>query len=93
MADAHRAGVLRDPLPIPIDVTGALRRDLDTVSDAAGAGLPDDVLVAAVAGWSQLFGLVGFELSGQTHAVIHEHAALLDATLRLQAAAIGLPGR
>ena len=91
VADAHRAGVLRRPLPIAI--TGSLRADLAGIREATGNDLPDDVLVAMVAGWTQLFGLVSFELFGQTKNVVHEHAALLDATLRLLATAIGLPGR
>ena len=34
-----------------------------------------------LAAWTQLFGLVSFELFGQTRNVIHEHAALFDATV------------
>ena len=46
-----------------------------------------------IAAWTQLFGLVSFELFGQTRNVIHHHAALLDATASAMATVIGLPGK
>jgi hypothetical protein len=93
VADAHRAGALADPLPIAVDVPRPLRPELAAIREATGTELPDDVVVAMVAAWTQLFGLVSFELFGQTRNVVTEHGALLDATLRLQAQALGLPGR
>ena len=45
-----------------------------------------------IAAWTQLFGLVSFELFGQTRNVVFEHAALFDATLATMAAVIGLSG-
>lgn len=92
VADAHREGLLERP-PVPVDIPPALRRDLHNVREALGADLPDDVIVMAIAAWTQLFGLVGFEITGQTRNVIHEHAALFDATIGAMAVAIGLQRR
>ena len=82
VADAQRDGVLDhlgcDPPPT---LPAALQHDLIAVRDAAGSDLPDDVIVAMIAAWTQLFGMVSFELFGQTRNVIYEHAALFDATL------------
>jgi AcrR family transcriptional regulator len=89
VADAQRAGRLGRPA-VPVEVSAALHRDLDEVRRAAGADLPDDVVVTMIAAWTQLFGLVSFELFGQTRNVIHAHGALFDATVTAMAAAIGL---
>jgi len=89
VGDAHRDGALGSPA-VPVTVPPALHRDLDAIREAAGTDLPDAVVVAMIAAWTQLFGLVSFELFGQTRNVVHEHGALLDATLAGMAAAIGL---
>ena len=43
-----------------------------------------------IAAWTQLFGLVSFELFGQTRNVIEHHDELFDATVSRMAAFIGL---
>jgi AcrR family transcriptional regulator len=89
VADAHRDGRLGRPA-VPVNVSAPLHRDLDAIRRVAGADLPDDVVVTMIAAWTQLFGLVSFELFGQTRNAIHAHAALFDATVTAMAAAIGL---
>jgi AcrR family transcriptional regulator len=91
VADAHRDGVLRAPPAVPPELPAALRVDLAAIRAASASELPDDVIVAMIAAWTQLFGLVSFELFGQTRNVIVEHAALFDAALATMAAVIGLP--
>ena len=91
VADAHRDGVLRTPPAVPPELPAALRVDLAAVRDATASELSDEVIVALIAAWTQLFGLVSFELFGQTRNVIVEHAALFDAALATMAAVIGLP--
>jgi AcrR family transcriptional regulator len=91
VADAQRAGLLTTPGAIPTALPAALHQDFIAIRDAAGSDLPDDVIVAMIAAWTQLFGMVSFELFGQTRNVIHEHAALFDATLATAVAMIGLP--
>jgi len=90
VVDAHRAGGLEPRPALDVPVPGALRADLAAVRDAVGATLPDDVVVALLAAWTQLFGLVSFELFGQTRNVIHEHAALFDATVLAMVGWLGL---
>jgi AcrR family transcriptional regulator len=90
VGDAHRDGSLdRSTLPT-IEVPPALRADLARVRDALGADLPDDAIVAMLAAWTQLFGLVSFELFGQTRNVIEHHAALFDTAVLAMARTVGL---
>jgi hypothetical protein len=51
------------------------------------------VLVAVLAAWTQLFGLLSFELSNQTRGLAEDHTALFEATTRLSALSIGLTDR
>jgi AcrR family transcriptional regulator len=91
VADAHRHGAVWPAARRGVPV--GLHRDFEAIREAVGADLPDHVIVTSIAAWSQLFGLVGLELNGQTRNVIHHHAALFDATLAEMVALIGLPGR
>ena len=63
----------------------ALRGNIDD-----GDRLSDDVLLATIAGWTQLFGLLSFELSNQTRGVVEQHRDLFDASAQLMATQIGL---
>ncbi len=90
VADAHRAGLVDPPAAVPVDVTPALRADLDRVREALEVDVPDQVVVRLLAAWTQLFGLVSFELFGQTRNAITAHDDLLDATATAMARLIGL---
>jgi hypothetical protein len=48
------------------------------------------VLLRTITAWTQLFGLVSFELFGQTRNVIEHHGELFDATVSAMASFIGL---
>ena len=89
VADAHDRLDLAQVLAV--DVPPSLRADLDAVRVAVGSDLPDAVVVAMLAAWTQLFGLVSFELFGQTRNVIAHHATLFDAAVLGMARAVGLP--
>jgi AcrR family transcriptional regulator len=91
VADAHRDGHLDASARLAVAVPSPLRPDLAAIREAAGVDLPDDVVVAMVAAWTQLFGLVSFELFGQTRNVVHQHGALFDATVLAMARGVGLP--
>jgi len=93
VVDAHRAGAIEPPPPPTRagTVPDALRADLERARVALGVDLPDDVLVRVLAAWTQLFGLVSFELFGQTANVIEAHDELLVATAATTARLIGLP--
>ena len=53
-------------VPTGLKVGPGLAADLDGARAAADIDIPDAVLVRAIAAWTQLFGLVSFELFGQT---------------------------
>lgn len=65
--------------------------DLAAVAEVAAPELDPEVVLRLVAAWTQLFGLVSFELFGQTQGLISAHADLFDATTRAMAAHLGLP--
>ena len=73
-----------------LKVGPGLAADLDAARTAADIDIPDAVLVRTIAAWTQLFGLVSFELFGQTRNVIEHHDELFDATVAAMAAFIGL---
>ncbi|HTW98571.1 MAG TPA: TetR/AcrR family transcriptional regulator [Acidimicrobiales bacterium] len=88
--DAATAGRLV-PRP-PLALSGALRQDLARLGELLVLDLDESTLVRMVAAWTQLFGLVSFELFGQTRGVVAAHEELLLACAAAQADAIGLSG-
>lgn len=86
-ADDRRLRVRRRQEP---DIDPSLRDDLEVLRDAIDLEVRDDVVVDVLIAWSQLFGLVSFELFGQTRNVVTQHAELFDACARRQGAHIGL---
>ncbi|UXY26008.1 TetR/AcrR family transcriptional regulator [Streptomyces sp. HUAS TT20] len=62
----ERRGVARTPLPAELEPE-ARRMAADLAPD-----LPPEVVVALVAAWAQLYGLVGFELFGQFTRVVED---------------------
>ncbi|MDI9833265.1 TetR/AcrR family transcriptional regulator [Streptomyces sp. KAU_LT] len=66
--DAHQRGVLADAPALPDDLTAeAGRMAADLAPD-----LPPATVVALIAAWAELFGLVGFELFGQFNRVVED---------------------
>ena len=91
--DAVRAGVLArdaaaDDLP-PLDEDG--RNALRTLVDLAFPEVPDVVAVRAVATWTQLFGMISFELFGHFHKVIDDVDVVFDRTLLEMGRLVGFP--
>jgi AcrR family transcriptional regulator len=86
--DAWRDGLLDAPAGPPPPT--ALTPDLEILRDALDLPAPDTVLVATLAAWSQLLGLVGLELFGQTRGVVEHHEELFRATTAVMAAQLGL---
>lgn len=73
--------------PELIDDFATLRSNLDGIT-----GFSDELMLAILAGWTQLFGLLSFELSHQTRGVVEHHRDLFDSSARLMAVQIGLAG-
>jgi len=91
--DASREGALRhDPAPtglppLPAQAAAEARR----LADLAFPGTPDEVVLRAIAAWTQLFGLVSFELFGHLEGVITDPAPIFDRALLEMGAYVGLP--
>ena len=89
LADGYDRGELV-PVPDP-GLSGALRHDLAGVSGAVAPGVPEDLLLRGMVGWTQLFGAVSFELFGQLNNVIEARAEYFDRQMQVMADLIGLP--
>ncbi len=90
--DAQRDGHLVEPTIAMPPVSPAVRRDALAAAELLGASIGVDLLVRTIAMWTQVFGLISFELFGQTRNVVHAHEELLVATTRTMAVVVGLEG-
>lgn len=79
LAPARSAGV---PAPLAAD----LRRLRATVE----LDVDDATLLAVLLAWTQLFGLLSFEVFNQTRGMVSDHRAFFEAATGSMAAAIGL---
>ncbi|MEU5938350.1 TetR/AcrR family transcriptional regulator [Micromonospora sp. NPDC047548] len=74
-----------DDLPEPV------RADLAEIAAGFFPGLPEPLLARGMAGWTQLFGLISFELFGRVNRMIPHRDAYFDHQTGLMADLIGLP--
>jgi AcrR family transcriptional regulator len=89
--DAIADGQLTPPADaVPIELSAATGSAFDFLRGELDLGTTDQVLLAALAAWTQLFGHLGFELFGQTHGLIVDHEAFFLETSRLMGTRIGL---
>jgi len=70
---------------------GSVRADLSRAVADIAPGLPDELMLAGMTGWIQLFGTISFELFGQFNNVIEARAEFFDLQMELMADLIGLP--
>lgn len=89
VADARTAGRLAEPAEPDLG-DGHLATELRHLAAEIRVELAPATMVAAIAAWTQMFGLVSFELANQTRGVVADHAALFDATVVRLAHHIGL---
>ncbi len=68
----------------------AVRADLSRARGDIAPGLPDELMLAGITGWVQLFGMVSFELSGQFNNVIEARAEFFGLQMEVMADLIGL---
>jgi len=85
VADGVAAGVVA-PEPDGAGAGGVL-----TPGVAESLGLPDALGPRVVTAWSSLYGAISFELFGQTHNVVEEHARYFDAAVERLADLVPLP--
>ncbi|BCL15671.1 TetR/AcrR family transcriptional regulator [Micromonospora sagamiensis] len=74
-----------DGLPEP------LRTDLAEVGTALRTDVPEALLARGMAGWTQLFGLISFEVFGRINNALPHRDAYFDHQVTLMADLIGLP--
>ncbi|WP_405113727.1 TetR/AcrR family transcriptional regulator [Micromonospora sp. NBC_01405] len=91
-------GILHDGMaagrlaaPDPGELPEPLRTDLAEVADSLAPGLPAALLARGMAGWTQLFGLISFELFGRINRALPHRDAYFDHQTALMADLIGLP--
>lgn len=65
--------------------------DVLTPGVAEDLGLPPALAPRVVTAWSSLYGAISFEVFGQTHNVVADHAAYFDATVDRLADLVHLP--
>ena len=75
---------------IAAGLTDAVRADLGRARAGIAPELPDELMLAGITAWVQLFGMVSFELSGQFNNVIEARAEFFDLQMELMADLIGL---
>jgi AcrR family transcriptional regulator len=88
VTDAWRAGALRPPVTMP-----APPPELEPEAAGIRALMPEvppQVIWAALAAWTSLYGWVNFEVFGQFANTIDNRRAAFDHSMRLAAAAMGL---
>ncbi len=91
--DASRVGALSESppapglAPLPVQAAVEARR----LVDAAFPATTEEVVLRSVAAWTQLFGMVSFELFGHLEGVITDPAPVFDRTLLEMGAFVGLP--
>jgi AcrR family transcriptional regulator len=88
--DALEAGQVDDVPGAAVDVAPVLAPELDAIAAQLGLPARPELVARVLAAWSQVFGLVTFEVFGQTRGAVTEHAALFDATTALMARVLGL---
>jgi AcrR family transcriptional regulator len=87
VADAYRTDGLALP-PLADD----LRAEADRMVAEFAPGLPPQAATPLIAAWSQLFGLISFEVFGQFHRVVEDREAFFREAVTELARTVGLLG-
>jgi AcrR family transcriptional regulator len=77
--------------PLAEVVPEAVRGDLRRLIEQYPREIPEERLARVLAGWTQLFGLIGFEIFGRLDTVIEDRAAYFDHQMAVMADLVGLP--
>lgn len=90
-------GILRDGVtggrltPPDENLPEPVRADLAELAAGLVPGLPEALLARGMAGWTQLFGLISFELFGRINRALPHRDEYFDHQTALMADLIGLP--
>jgi AcrR family transcriptional regulator len=74
-----------------IELSPATRRALNGLRAHVDLDATDDELVAILTAWTQMFGLLSFELFGQTRGLIDDHESFFREAATVMGSRIGLP--
>jgi len=90
--EAHETGLLRRPRSsrADIDLDPTVLAEVTELTPVIAPGLPAITMFDTLLAWTQLFGLLSFELFGQTKGVVTDHAALYRDAARAMAGRLGL---
>lgn len=72
------------------ELSGGLRTDLERLTETIETAVPAETVLSFLIGWTQMFGLIGFELTNQTRNLTEHDAELFAAAARRTGASIGL---
>ncbi|WP_067884626.1 TetR/AcrR family transcriptional regulator [Nocardia vaccinii] len=72
------------------ELAPALSAQLAVIAEQLAPGVPEAILARAVIAWTQLFGVVGFELTGQYVGSVDPAEAFFDYSVETMADLIGL---
>ena len=81
---------LRPSADIQASDANGLEQELRSLATLTGAEVEPDTLLAMLVAWTQLFGLLSFELFGQTRGMVADHQALYVAATTAMGRQIGL---
>ncbi|MGC1420075.1 MAG: TetR/AcrR family transcriptional regulator [Acidimicrobiales bacterium] len=89
--DAAQAGMLSEPFKKATE-TASSRAIIESVRSTVDEldGLSDEVIVRSLVAWTQLFGLVSFELYGHLHGVVDDLDAFFDSSVKQMGIFVGL---
>ncbi|MFE3028931.1 TetR/AcrR family transcriptional regulator [Nocardia tengchongensis] len=79
------------PAALPTPLPAPVRADLRALIDQQSSDLPEEVLDRVFLGWTQLFGLVTFEIFGRLDGTIEAVADYFHHHMNLMADLVGLP--
>lgn len=90
VADADTAGRLARPSTDGAPLPDTLATELGDLGAAEAGGLGAETVAAFLAAWTQLYGVLSFEITNQTRGLVNETDALFEVTSRRLAYRIGL---
>ncbi|MEU2038587.1 TetR/AcrR family transcriptional regulator [Nocardia niwae] len=92
LAAIAQAGVKDlEPLPLSAPLPAPVQADLRRLIEQQSSDLPEDVLDRVFVGWTQLFGLINFEVFGRLHGLVDARADYFGHHMNVMADLVGLP--
>lgn len=90
LTDAAKSGRLAPPTTDGAQISAPLHNELSQLSVDAAGGVEVDTVAAFIAAWTQMYGLISFEITNQTRNLVTDTDALFDLTVRRLAHQMGL---